>query len=88
MKITAFNLLALALPLTAAAKASTFAEDVKFLSAHTSVIVLHDKASTAEVAVSPDWQGRVLTSTAKGDSGLSYGWLNHELISSENSSRI
>jgi len=30
----------------------------------------------------PAWQGRVMTSTSEGDGGLSYGWLNHSLISS------
>src|SRR6185295_12200589 len=34
----------------------------------------------AKVAVAPAWQGRVLTSTAGGDSGLSFGWINRELI--------
>jgi hypothetical protein len=30
----------------------------------------------------PAWQGRVMTSTAEGDSGFSFGWVNRDLIAS------
>ena len=50
--------------------------------AHTDVIVLNDASGTAKVAVSPAWQGRVMTSTAGGDSERSFGWINRELIAS------
>jgi hypothetical protein len=60
-------------------KAATFGEDMAFLKKHTEVIVLGEK-DDARVAVVPAWQGRVVTSTAAGDSGYSFGWINRELI--------
>lgn len=64
------------------ASAATFGDDVAFLQQHTPVLVLTDRGGNARIAVSPAWQGRVMTSSAGGDSGLSYGWINRELISS------
>jgi hypothetical protein len=60
----------------------TFGEDVAFLKRHTSVIVLQAGASGARVAVCPDLQGRVMTSSAQGDGGPSFGWINRELLAS------
>ena len=40
------------------------------------------QSENAKVLLSADYQGRVMTSTASGDSGISYGWINYELISS------
>ena len=37
----------------------------------------------SRVLLSADFQGRVLTSTASGKEGYSFGWMNHELIASE-----
>lgn len=65
-----------------AVRAAGFGEDVSFLKEHTEVIVLSDTEGQAKVAVVPAWQGRVMTSTAGGDDGLSFGWINRELISS------
>lgn len=62
--------------------AATFDDDVAFLKQHTDVVVLNDKAGHAKVAIAPAWQGRVLTSTATGDSGASFGWINREFIAS------
>ena len=64
------------------ADSPTFGDDVAFLEAHTSLAVLADQSGRAKVAVSPAMQGRVLTSTAGGDAGLSFGWINRELIAS------
>ena len=64
------------------ATAATFGDDVAFLNAHTPLIVLSDRKGETKVAVSPAWQGRVMTSTAGGDDGLSFGWINRELIAS------
>jgi len=64
------------------ASAANFGEDVAFLNSHADVIVLTNKESSAKVAVVPAWQGRVMTSSADGDSGLSFGWINRELIAS------
>jgi hypothetical protein len=57
---------------------SNFGEDVAFLKKHTDAIVL--RRGDAAVAVAPGFQGRVMTSTATGDGGNSYGWLNYKLI--------
>ena len=64
------------------AGAATFGNDVRFLKSHTGLIVLRDEAGRAKIAVAPAWQGRVMTSTAGGDNGLSFGWINRGLISS------
>lgn len=63
-------------------QAGSFGEDVSFLKQYTDVIVLSDRAGQAKLAVVPAWQGRVMTSTAAGDAGRSFGWINRELISS------
>lgn len=63
-------------------RAANFGEDASFLKEHTELIVLSDASGQGKVAVSPAWQGRVMTSTAGGDAGLSFGWINRELIAS------
>jgi hypothetical protein len=62
--------------------AATFGDEVAFLKQHTEVVVLHDKAKKAELVVAPAWQGRVMTSTADGEEGASYGWVNRGPIAS------
>jgi hypothetical protein len=62
--------------------AASFGDDLVFLQQHTDVVVLHDPSYTAQVAVAAAWQGRVLTSTAGGAGGTSFGWINRELIAS------
>ncbi len=79
------GLLAVAVAITGtlgnlATHAATFGDELKFLRNHTEVVVLSDRAGRAQVAVIPAWQGRVMTSTASGNDGLSFGWINHELI--------
>jgi hypothetical protein len=59
-----------------------FKDDVSFLKQHTKVVVLSGKDKLAQVAVNPDLQGRIMTSTAAGPDGLSFGWINRELIAS------
>lgn len=61
---------------------TTFGDDVAFLERHTRVIVLADEAGRARVAVAPAYQGRVMTSTATGPDGLSFGWMNREVVAS------
>lgn len=65
----------------AAAYGAQFGDDVEFLKKRTNVVVLTDAAGKAQVAVVPAWQGRVMTSTDGGPAGMSYGWINRELIS-------
>ncbi|MGA2863069.1 MAG: DUF6786 family protein [Verrucomicrobiota bacterium] len=64
------------------AGAASFGDDAAFLKRHTDLIMLSDKQGLAEVAVAPAWQGRVMTSTAGGEAGPSFGWINRELIAS------
>ena len=63
------------------AKGTMFKDDLKFLQEHTQIVVLSDSGG-AKVAVAPAYQGRVMTSSAAGDDGLSFGWINRDLIAS------
>jgi hypothetical protein len=66
-----------------------FKDDLAFLEAHTQVVVLAAADGLAQVAVNPDIQGRVMTSTAGGPDGLSFGWINRALLASgENNPHI
>jgi Family of unknown function (DUF6786) len=65
-----------------AASGQTFGDDVKFLKQHTKVVVLSDGKTGARVATCPDLQGRVMTSTTRGEGGPSFGWINRELVAS------
>jgi hypothetical protein len=60
-----------------------FKDDVAFLKQHTQAVVLSDGSGQAQVAVNPDLQGRVMTSTAGGPDGLSFGWINRELLAAK-----
>jgi len=59
-----------------------FSDDVAMLEKHGGVIVLSDAAGQAQVAVVPAFQGRVMTSTAEGPGGRSFGWINFDLLRS------
>lgn len=59
----------------------SFGDDVAYLRQYTnSTIVLGEDATGPRVAVVADYQGRVMTSSATGDAGASYGWLNYDHI--------
>lgn len=60
----------------------TFGYDLKFLEAHQQIITLEENAGKSQIILIPEYQGRVMTSTATGLRGNSYGWINYELISS------
>lgn len=64
------------------ASAASFGDDLEFLRQHTRVVRLQDKSGQAQAIVAPAWQGRVMTSTAAGTNGTSFGWVNRELIAS------
>lgn len=59
----------------------TFGSDLNFLKKYNMVIVLSDADGKSQVAVVPAYQGRVMTSTARGEKGISFGWVNRKLIS-------
>lgn len=83
MKTLACTFLAIAMTTqltNAQSKAPTFSDDLAFLRKHVEVIVLNSKNSDGQVAVIPAYQCRVMTSTATGQKGLSYGWVNRDLI--------
>jgi len=62
----------------------TFGYDLQFLKKyHKDLILLGDESDTgAQIIILPAYQGRVMTSTAEGDGGMSFGWINYELIDS------
>ena len=60
-----------------------YATDRDFLKKYSGhLIELQSPDSQSRVLLSADYQGRVMTSTATGDSGLSFGWINYKLIES------
>ena len=60
----------------------TFGYDQEFVTKYVSPVVLSDSAGNSQVMIIPQWQARVMTSSAKGQNGFSYGWMNYNLISS------
>jgi hypothetical protein len=61
----------------------SFGYDLDFLKQyHKDLVVLGDDTAGPSVVIAPGYQGRVMTSTAGGMGGLSFGWVNHELIAS------
>ena len=83
MKRTFLAPLAMSLTLAATAQdkpAPTFGDELAFLRQHVAVVTLSSPDGAAQVAVVPAWQGRVMTSSAGGAAGLSFGWVNRELI--------
>ncbi len=57
----------------------TYGEVTEFLRRHTGVVELTNDAG-ARVAVCPEWQGRVMTSTCDGPQGPSFGFVNRDFI--------
>ena len=63
----------------------TYGYDLNFLKAHKiNFIELKNKTSKASLILIPGLQGRVMTSSANGNSGKSFGWINYKLIESGN----
>ena len=62
----------------------TFGYDLQFLKQyHKDLILLGDESdSGAQIIILPAYQGRVMTSTADGNGGMSFGWINYDLIDS------
>src|SRR6185437_3034151 len=59
----------------------SYGYDIAFLKKYSSGLV-ELQNENMKVLLSADYQGRVMTSTAAGDSGSSFGWINYGLISS------
>ncbi len=60
----------------------TFGYDADFLSKYQKVITLRSGDGKSSLLICPAYQGRVMTSTADGDRGKSFGWINYDLIAS------
>ena len=68
---------------TAVFTAGTYGYDLAFLKAHRMDLVeLKDKNSKASLVIIPQLQGRVMTSSANGNEGKSFGWINYKLFES------
>lgn len=61
----------------------SFGSDLAFLKQHANALVLSDSEGRAQAIVVPEFQGRVMTSTANGLDGASQGWIHRELIASK-----
>jgi hypothetical protein len=55
----------------------TFGYDLHFLQHQDSALVVL-RQGDAEVVVSPKYQGKVFTSTAAGENGMSFGWIHYK----------
>jgi len=65
-------------------KKGTFGYDKKFLQKnYKNTIILESDDKKSMLILSPELQGRVMTSTLNGEEGLSFGWLNYDLIRSK-----
>src|SRR5690625_4706167 len=60
----------------------SFGYDVQFLRERdSSMVILRSEAS--QVIVSPKYQAKVFTSSAAGDQGISFGWINYEAFDAD-----
>jgi hypothetical protein len=57
----------------------TYAQAIEFLSRHTKVIELKGEGDT-RVAICPEYQGRIMTSSCAGPAAPSLGWINYDFI--------
>ena len=63
-------------------KMGSYAYDAEFLKKYgIEYTELVSADGNAKVMVIPAWQGRVMTTSASGDEGDSYGWINYRFIS-------
>jgi len=61
----------------------TYGYDVSFFDENNiQTVELKDTTTGAFVLLIPDYQGRVMTSSANGGEGQSFGWINYDLIRS------
>ncbi|MDO6737628.1 DUF6786 family protein [Wenyingzhuangia sp. 2_MG-2023] len=62
---------------------ATYGDDVAFMQDYIKIIELTDESKQSKVAISAALQGRVMTSSAFGNEGRSYGWINRDLFKSK-----
>lgn len=66
----------------------SYGYDVAFLKDNeVDIIELTNDTGEARILLAPGYQGRVMTSAASGKEGTSFGWINHDLITSEEVSK-
>jgi hypothetical protein len=66
----------------------TFGFDLEFLKkSEPGILVLEDLSGNSKIIISPNLQGRVMTSTAGGDQGISFGWLNYDLLATRKTAK-
>lgn len=65
-----------------------FKHDVHFLKEFYEVVVLNSASGNSQIAIVPELQGRVMTSTTNGLRGRSQGWVNYKFIKSGHCSTI
>jgi hypothetical protein len=66
----------------------TFGFDLEFLKkSEPGILVLEDLSGDSKIIISPNLQGRVMTSTAGGDQGISFGWLNYDLLATRKTAK-
>lgn len=82
VRLAIINILSI-LSLDVIGQLNTFNEDQNFLSKFTKVIVLSSENSQQQLIVAPEYQGRIMTSTASGINGNSYGWINDSFIKAQ-----
>ncbi|WP_158969824.1 DUF6786 family protein [Paraglaciecola sp. L3A3] len=58
----------------------TFAYDLDYLKRYQQVITLEENNGKSQIIILPELQGRVMTSTASGLAGNSYGWMHYDLL--------
>ncbi|HKU43545.1 MAG TPA: DUF6786 family protein [Polyangiales bacterium] len=58
----------------------TYADDLAFLRKYSAVVQLQDASGQARVIVAPEYQGRVMTSSAAGERGASFGFIHRENV--------
>jgi hypothetical protein len=62
-------------------KMGSYAYDAKFMKEHgIEFVELVSDDGQSKVMIVPSWQGRVMTTSASGDEGDSYGWINYRFI--------
>ncbi len=69
----------LALAAETKGKPMSYGKTREFLAKHTELVELTN-GEGARVAICPEWQGRVMTSTCGGMEGISFGYVNDEFI--------
>ncbi len=63
---------------TANFKEGSFGYDLNFLKQKDDVVLLKSSSGRSAVIVSAKYQGKVFTSTADGNTGMSFGWINYK----------